>query len=97
MSWAQRDADAAEEERQRVAGLDAELSAAQAELFDAKHKAEEWEESHNIERARADALEAEVQELRARLALALEMGLAECENLRARLQRSMTDYHQVLK
>jgi len=82
MSWSERDAD---------------LSAMQAELFEARHKADEWEESHNIELARADTLEAEVQELRAQLALALKVGLAECENLRARLQRSMTDYHQVLK
>ena len=33
------------------------------DLFDARHKAEEWEESHNIERDRATALEIQCERL----------------------------------
>lgn len=67
------------------------------DLFDARHKAEEWEESHDIERDRANAAEAELASVRAQLAAALEVGLAECEELRGRLRRYWADYQEVLR
>lgn len=40
------------------------MAALQTELFDAKHSAEHWEESYNIEHDRATALEVECERLR---------------------------------
>lgn len=42
----------------------AEFQQLEHDLFEARHKAQEWEESHNIERDRATALEAECERLR---------------------------------
>jgi hypothetical protein len=69
----------------------------ESDLFDARHSAEQWEESHDIERDRANAAEAEVAELRAQLALALVVGLAECEDLRAQLRVVRANYQEVLR
>lgn len=77
--------------------MSTEIQHLEQDLFDARHSAEQWEESHDIERDRANTAEAELVSVRAQLALALEAGLAECESLRDRLRKLSANYQEVLR